>query len=190
MQPDPARTRIDETFSEVHTQLRSLADALMRTERPAHTLQPTAAVHETYLRLIASPPRHCRDRNHFLAIAATTLRRVLIDHGRRVRSDRRGGGVRRAPLDDAIADRRGHSLMHEVAEAVDLLANAEPRGARVVELRVFAGFTMEEIARQLGVSKPTVERDWRFCRAWLANQLADGEDPASGPDHWPRNTAS
>lgn len=169
----PADPSIDEAFIEVHEQLRSLADLLMRSERADHTLQPTAVVNETYLRLLASPPQAFRDRSHFLAIAATTLRRVLVDHARGRRTLRRGGTRGRTPLEDAPAAPCEITLMSEVAEAIEALAEEDARGAKVVELRTFGGLTMDEIAQHLGVSRPTVERDWRFCRVWLERRLAD-----------------
>ncbi len=177
--PEPSDRSIDEAFLEVQRQLRSLADVLLRSERAGHTLQPTAVVNEAYLRLLASPPNAFRDRSHFMAIAATTLRRVLVDHARQRSAARRGGASKPVALVAEPVGREETTLMSEVAEAIEALAQEDPRGARVVELRTFGGLTMEEIASQLGVSKPTVERDWRFCRAWLEQRLASDRGHAA-----------
>ena len=174
--PEPSDRSIDEAFLEVQRQLRSLADVLLRSERAGHTLQPTAVVNETYLRLLASPPDAFRDRCHFMAIAATTLRRVLVDHARSRHALRRGGASKPVALAEEPVSREETALMAEVAEAIESLAQEDPRGAKVVELRTFGGLTMDEIAAHLSVSKPTVERDWRFCRAWLEQRLAGEHD--------------
>ena len=174
--PEPSDRSIDEAFLEVQRQLRSLADVLLRSERAGHTLQPTAVVNETYLRLLASPPNAFRDRSHFMAIAATTLRRVLVYHARRRSTVRRGGASRPVALAEEPIGREETALMSEVAEAIESLAKEDPRGAKVVELPTFGGLTMDEIASHLEVSKPTVERDWRFCRAWLERRLASEID--------------
>lgn len=179
--PGRSRTSIDEAFLDVHRQLRSLADVLMRSERAGHTLQPTAVVNETYLRLLASPPDSFRDEGHFMAIAANTLRRVLVDHARGRGAERRGGGAQRVELAEQPIEGGEIELMSAVAESIEALGAEDPRGARVVELRVFGGLTMEEIAAHLGVSKPTVERDWRFCRAWLEHRLQPDEPATEAP---------
>jgi RNA polymerase sigma factor (TIGR02999 family) len=178
------RASLDKAFIEVHAQLRRLAKALMSSERPGHTLEATAAVHEVYLRLLRSPPPDLDDPRRFLATAATSLRRVLIDHGRRRHAQRRRHR-REAGLAAAAetASKEATGLV-EVAEALDLLERQDPRSGRVAELRLLGGLSIEEIAGEVGISKPTVERDWRFARAWLAEQL--GGDPmepgdAAGP---------
>lgn len=183
MHDSTQRASLDGAFIEVHAQLRRLASALMRSERPGHTLEATAAVHEVYLRLLRSPPPDLDDPGRFLATAATALRRVLIDHGRRRQTQRRRH--RREPGAAAVVEHPSMAPigLAEVAEATELLGRQDPRSGRVAELRLFAGLSIEEIAREVGVSKPTVERDWRFARAWLAERLGGSPiDPGVAPE--------
>lgn len=169
---------LDAAFLASRASLRAIAASLMRGERPDHTLQATAIVHEAYLRLLASPPREVRDEAHFLAIAATTLRRVLVDHGRRRRPVARGAETiasGRSDPADAIAEHL--DLLAETARGIERLAEEAPRSARVLELRALGGLGTDEVARTLGISRSTVEREWRFARAWLAEAIgAPGRD--------------
>jgi len=166
---------LDAAFLAASTPLRAIAASLMRGERPDHTLQATAIVNEAYLRLLASPPREVRDEGHFLAIAATTLRRVLVDHGRRRRPDRRGAEAiaETRPSPDLAASIEHLDLLSESAACMERLAVESPRSARVLELRTLAGLGIDEVAALLNVSRTTVERDWRYARAWLADALAE-----------------
>lgn len=173
------RLLLDDAFVEIHAQLRRVARAMMRSERPGHTLEATAVVHEVYLRLLRSPPHDLRNPQRFLAAAAVTLRRVLIDHGRRGRIRRRHRHDGEPEFLLAKALPATPSLL-EIAEAVEGLQREDPRSGRVAELRLLAGMSMEEIAAAVGVSKPTAERDWRFARAWLGARLAADERSASG----------
>lgn len=183
MNDSTQRASLDGAFIEVHAQLRRLAKALMRSERPGHTLEATAAVHEVYLRLLRSPPSELDDPRRFLAAAATSLRRVLIDHGRRRHAQRRRHRRERG-LEAAIEQPSKAPIgLVEVAEALEALERQDPRSGRVAELRLLAGLSIEEIAREVGVSKPTVERDWRFARAWLAERLGDSPiDPGEAAE--------
>jgi RNA polymerase sigma factor (TIGR02999 family) len=157
----------------VYAELRIISSRLLNAERPGHVLQPTALVNELFLRLAAAQPPEWRDRAHFFAVAAGTLRRILIDHARARRAARRGGGEIQAPLDlPEPAITCSYDDLLAIDEALTALEQAEPRAARVSELRFFAGFEESEIAEQLGVSEITVKRDWRFARAWLAAYLA------------------
>jgi len=162
----------------VYSELRIMSSRLLNAENPGHILQPTALVNELFLRLSAAQPPVWRDRAHFFAVAATTLRRILIDHARAQRAARRGGGDRTTPLDPANP---GVTCSFDdllfIDEALTALEQAEARAARVCELRFFAGLQENEIAGQLGVSEITVKRDWRFARAWLAAYLAHRERP-------------
>ena len=163
----------------LYSELRILSSRLLNAERPGHILQPTALVNELFLRLSAAQPPEWRNRAHFFAVAATALRRILIDHARAQRAARRGGGERTAPLD--LADPSvtcSYDDLLSIDEALTALEQAEPRAARVSELRFFAGLQENEIAEQLGVSEITVKRDWRFARAWLAAYLAHGNPPS------------
>jgi RNA polymerase sigma factor (TIGR02999 family) len=170
-------------ISAVYSELRVMSSRLLGAERPGHTLQPTALVHELFLRLSDAQPPSWRDRAHFFAVAATTLRRILIDHARANGAARRGGGGQKVPLEQADP---GVTCSYEdllsIDEALTALEEAEPRAARVSELRLFAGLEEKEIAEQLGVSEITVKRDWKFARAWLATYLGprDRRSPSAG----------
>jgi RNA polymerase sigma-70 factor (ECF subfamily) len=163
----------EQLFAVVHPELRQLAARLLRRERPDHTLEPNAVVNELYLRLIGSQPISYQDRAHFFAIAAQTMRRVLIDHARARVADKRGGPQQRVPLSDVD----GWDATISSEQLVDLdtqlsaLATADPRAARVVELRFFGGLREEDVAEVLKVSVITVKRDWKAARAWLAARL-------------------
>jgi RNA polymerase sigma factor (TIGR02999 family) len=149
-----------------------MAAAVLRTERPGHTLQPTAMIHELYLRLKVRNVPEWRSRTHFFAVAATTLRRILIDHARAHCADRRGGGDRNRPLSLAQpAVSCSYDDLLIIDEALGDLERADPRAARVTELRFFGGLLESEIATELAVSEITVKRDWKFARAWLASRL-------------------
>ena len=158
--------------SELYSELHRMAAHLLRSERAGHTLQPTALINEVYLRLGNGTPPEWRDRAHFFAVVATMLRRILIDHARAHCADRRGGGEVRIALDDVNA---GVACSYDdlliIDEALSQLEQADPRAARVTELRFFAGLQESEIAEQLGVSEISVKRDWKFARAWLAAHL-------------------
>jgi len=147
----------------------------MRRERSGHTLQPTALVHDAYVRLAEGGTTDWRDRTHFLAVASTVLREVLVDHGRRRTAAKRGGGWCRISLDEAedgAADRTVDILALD--ETLTELARHHPRAARVVELRFFGGLSVEEAAQALELSAGTVKLDWRFARAWLNHKLDQG----------------
>ncbi len=157
----------------LHDELVRLADRQMRRQRPGHTLQPTALVHEAYLRLFRDAAPAFADRTHFLAAAARAMRCVLVDTARRRAAARRGGGALRVTLhpDTPAADDAGHEVL-AVHEALERLQAVDERWARVVELRFFGGLSITETAAQLGVSDATVERDWNRARAWLFRELA------------------
>jgi len=166
IQPAPG-TRVED----VYERLREVARALL-SESPGGLLQPTAAVHEVYLKL-AGREGWWADEAHLLAVAAKALRQVLVDHHRASRRLKRGGGggVR---LDTTGLDvGRASADLLEVEEALTRLSAVDGRAAEVVELRFFGGMSCEQIARRLGVSAPTVQRDWRFARAWLHSELGE-----------------
>jgi RNA polymerase sigma-70 factor, ECF subfamily len=156
-----------------YAELRRMARRASGNERDGHTLQPTALIHELYVRLAANRANDWQGRTHFLAVAATNLRRILIDHARAARAERRGGARERVPLDMANPSVScSYDELLIIDEALNLLQAVEPRAARVTELRFFAGLLEVEIAEELGVSVVTVKRDWKFARAWLAAHLA------------------
>lgn len=157
----------------VYDELRRLAAAYLRRERAGHTLQPTALVHEAYVRLIDQKRVDWSNRAQFIGLAAVMMRRVLVNHARDRRAEKRGGGAERVPLTLAgeLADDPGIDVL-DLHETLDRLAAVDARKARIVELRFFGGLTMDEIATSEGISLATVEREWRFTRAWLYRELA------------------
>ncbi len=157
----------------IYDELRQVAARLMTRERKDHTLSPTAVVHEAVIRLLGEEVfDHAADRSFLFAAAARSMREVLIDHARRKKADRRGGGMRRAPLDDIVDYFADQGLdVVAVHEALDRLAELNERQAQVMTLRYFGGLTVPEVAAALEVSVVTVERDWRLARAWLGTQL-------------------
>ncbi len=158
-----------------YEKLRDLAARYMKRERRGHTLQPTALVHEAYLLLIDQKDAGERDRDHFISIAACAMRRVLVDHARSHKALKRGGEARRVPLQSDVAVGPGPDLdLLGLDEALSRLQTADPRRARVVELRFFGGLSCEDAARILDVSARTVENDWRAARAWLHRELTRG----------------
>jgi RNA polymerase sigma-70 factor (ECF subfamily) len=165
----------DDLLALVYEELRQLASRYLHGERPGHTLQTTALVHEAYLRLIDQRRVQMADRVHFMALAAQAMRRVLVDHARGRRSEKRGHGMQRVPLDDAVSLFESRSTdLAALDEALGELSRVNDRQGRIVELRFFGGMTQEETAEALGLSKRTVERDWRHARAWLYQKLGDG----------------
>jgi RNA polymerase sigma-70 factor (ECF subfamily) len=156
----------------VYRELRELAGSLLRRERADHTLQPTALVHEAYLRLIDQTAAGWDDETYFYGVAATTMRRVLVDHARRRKRLKRGGDRGRAPIDiETLASDPARLDLVELDESLTRLAAISPRRARVVELRFFGGLGVEEAAKMLEVSPATVKREWDTARAWLLLQL-------------------
>ena len=147
-------------FTVVYGELRRLAAYHLRRERPGHTLQTTALVHEAYLRLVGQDRVAWQSRGHFFAIAAQAMRRILVDHARRRRAAKRGGEGARSPLDSLVLAVDDSIDLLELDVALDKLELLEPREARVVELRFFAGMSIPDVAFALGVSESTVERDW------------------------------
>lgn len=163
----------------VYEELRTLAARLLHAERPGHTLQPTALVHEAYLRLV-DERAGWQDRAHFFAIAAQAMRRILVDYARGHLASKRGGALRRVSLDAASggpeAVEVGLDDVIEVDAALGELSALDAFGAQVVELRYFGGLTIEETAAALDVSPATVKREWQLAKAWLYRRLSGGHD--------------
>jgi RNA polymerase sigma-70 factor (ECF subfamily) len=162
----------------VYDELRDLADRYLRSERKGHTLQPTALVHEAFMRLIDQSRVDWKGRTHFYAIGAQAMRRILIDHARARGRGKRGGEWQRVILDEAETpeELRDIDLM-ALHDAMETLSALDAQQAQIVELRFFGGLTVEEVAHVLGVSKRKVEGDWTHAKAWLRNAL----DPESRP---------
>lgn len=157
----------------VYDELHHLAERFLRREVANHTLQPTALVHEAYLRLVEQDRVDWQGRTHFFAVGARIMHRLLIDHGRNRKRAKRGGGWLRITLAPEVAPASGVELdAMAVHEAIEKLEKLDPRQARLVELRFFSGLSMAEIAEVLGVSKRTAEADWTHARAWLARELS------------------
>ncbi len=167
-----ARERL---FSEVYDELRTVAAALFRSERANHTLQPTALVHEAFVRLAGAAALSFTDRAHFFGVAARAMRQVLVDHARARLAAKRGSGV--TPITLAGLDAQAEPVTVDVLavhQALERLAELDPELVALVELRFFAGCSIEETAAALGVSAATVKRDWVAARAFLARELAAG----------------
>jgi RNA polymerase sigma factor (TIGR02999 family) len=163
-------------FPLVYEELRALAAHFMQQERTDHTLEPTALVHEAYLRLIDQRNVDWKNRAHFFAIASQAIRRVLVDHARRRKAAKRGGGGQRVTLSEDVAISEDRTLdVADLDDALLKLTQLHERQARVVELRFFGGLSLEEAAEALGVSRTTVADDWTVARAWLSRELSGGE---------------
>lgn len=170
---------VERLYPLVYDELRAVAGRCFRSERAGHTLQPTAVVHEAWMRLVGSDQPAYANRCHFLAIAATTMRRVLVDHARARDSRKRGGDQTRVTLVPGADEAAGapdpdvDAAVLSLHAALEELALLDERHARIVELRYFGGLTTEEIAEHLGVSERTVRGDWAMARAWLKRRLRE-----------------
>ncbi len=162
-------------FELVYEELRRLAGALMRGERVDHTLQPTALVHEAFLRLVGPTHIEWKDRAHFMGIAARAMRQILVDHARRHSADKRGGGLQRVTLsgEEPVAPHDAIEVL-ELHDVLERFAALDGRAAQVVELRVFGGLSVQETAHLLDVSPRTVDGDWAVARMWLSRELGSG----------------
>jgi RNA polymerase sigma factor (TIGR02999 family) len=164
-----------EILPAIYDELRALARSYLARERVDHTLQPTALVHEAYLRLVDQERVSWRGRNHFLAVAAIAMRRLLVDHARGRRRDKRGGDAPKLSLTAAMPVADEDAMADEIVAVDDLLqtlAGFDARAAEVVQCRYFGGLTIEETAAALGLSPMTVKRSWQTARAWLRKELA------------------
>jgi RNA polymerase sigma factor (TIGR02999 family) len=165
---------LNQLMSLVYAELRQIAAHHLRSERANHTLQSTALVNEVYLRLIDQNRVQWRDRDHFFAFASQLVRRVLVDHARRRKSAKRGGGQAALALDESIADGRTDVDLIALDDALTSLADMDPQQGRIVELRFFGGLSIKSTANVLGISTSTVTRDWNLARAWLKRELIRG----------------
>jgi len=158
----------------LYEELKRIAARQFHGQAAGHTLQPTILVHEAFLRLVGKPAAF-EDRAHFFAVAATAMRQILVNHARASNADKRGGGAKAVALDNNVADTAGGAEVDVLAlnEALDELERIDPRKRRVIELRFFAGLTVEEIASAMDLSKTTIESEWRAARAWLNVKLGE-----------------
>jgi RNA polymerase sigma factor (TIGR02999 family) len=167
------RSASDALLPLVYDELRRLAHHHLRNERPHHTLQSTALVNEAYLRLVGQNLPKWESRAHFFAIAAQLMRQILVDYARRHRASKRGSGVCKLALDDAVAlPQRKNVDVVALDDALNALAEVDPRQSRVVELRFFAGLSLEETSEVMGIATATVQRDWTAARAWLHREIS------------------
>jgi RNA polymerase sigma-70 factor, ECF subfamily len=163
---------VDQLTPLVYSELRRLADGYMRRERPDHTLQPTALIHEAYIRLIQQSQPEWHSRSHFFRFAAHLMRQILVDHARTRRAEKRGGDAERVPFDEmAIAAVSEAVDVLAIDEALERMASFDPRKAQILELKFFGGMTEDEIAEALGISVRTLGRELRLAKAWMAQTL-------------------
>lgn len=166
---------VDQILPHIYDELRRLAGSYLRRERSDHTLQPTALVHEAYMKLIDQRQVKWQNRAHFFGIAAQVMRRILMDHARKHLANKRGGDAEILPLEEEIfvvSPDKSNELL-ALDEALERLAKMDPPKARVVELRYFGGLSIEETAEVMGISVPTVNRHWKFAKAWLHSELTN-----------------
>ena len=173
------RAAMDQLMPLVYEELRHLAKSHLQRERPGHTLQSTALVHEAYLRLIDQKQVHWKNRAHFFALASQMIRRILVDHARAHKAGKRGAGVQNLSLDEALGVPGTPDVdVLALDDALTGLAKLDPQQSRIVELRFLAGQSIDETAEIIGLSPATVNREWSAARAWLFREITRG---AAGP---------
>jgi len=174
---DGDQSRVPRLAELVYDDLRRLAQHYMKQEKVGHTLQPTALVHETFLKLIDQEHVDWQSRSHFFAIGAQAMRRILVNHAKRRARIKRGGNRLKLSLNEAVAvsSEQDEDVL-ALDEALEKLAQIDERQAQIVELRFFGGMSVEETAAAMDLSKRTVEREWTGCRAWLRRELSGGGD--------------
>lgn len=187
---DGHESAVNKLLPLVYDELRKLADGMLRGERPNHTLQATALVHEVYLKLVDQRAARWKDRAHFFAVAAQAMRRILVDHARTRKREKRGGPREKVSLETAavLAYEQNIDLL-ALDEALNKLATESPQTLRVVEMRYFGGLTIEETAAVLESSVRTINREWRYGCTWLYQELGGGDAHAHGAtSHADENT--
>lgn len=173
----PGNSEVAKLLPLVYDELRTLADRYLQQERPNHTLQATALVHEAYMRLSEQKNVHWDNRAQFFSLAATFMRRVLVNHAKHHRRIKRGGALRRVALEEElIVTPQPQSDLVALDEALTKLAYVDARKSQMVELRYFAGLSIDEVAELIGVSKATVKRDWILAKAWLLREISEDRD--------------
>jgi RNA polymerase sigma-70 factor, ECF subfamily len=167
---------VDRLFANLYKELHDLAEQCFRRESPSNTIQPTALVHEAYVRLIDQKGVDWQGRAHFLGVAAQAMRRILVDHARKRHADKRGGQWHRVTLNERlIPGFQAETGLVALDDALKKLAAVDPRQAQMVELRFFGGLSVAETAEVMGISKRSVEREWTMVRAWLRRELDKSE---------------
>lgn len=166
------RDAFDALIPLVYDELRRIAQRYLQAERPGHTLQSTALVNEAYMRMVAQDLPQWQNRAHFFSVAAQIMRQILVDHARNRRASKRGGSVCKLALDDAVEQPQQRDLdIIALDDALTALAELDPQQSRVVELKFFAGLSIEDTSEVLGISPSTVKRDWNTARVWLYREL-------------------
>jgi RNA polymerase sigma-70 factor, ECF subfamily len=167
---------VNQILPHIYDELRRLASSYLRRERSNHTLQPTALVHEAYMKLIDQSRVKWQNRAHFFGIAAQVMRRILMDHARKHTAEKRGGEAELLPIEEEILIVSHDKSAELIAldDALQQLSEIDERKAKIVELRYFGGLSIEETAEVLGVSVPTINREWRMAKAWLYSEIAGG----------------
>jgi len=176
------RSALDRLFPLVHSELRRIAQRQMSQERPGHTLQATALVNEAYLKLAGQQGFDWQNRAHFFAVCAQVMRHILIDHARAHARDKRGGGLARVSLNDALVvaeDQAEHFIALD--DALRVLERLDPQKGKIVEMRYFGGLSVEETAEVLNVSPRTVRREWQRAKAWLYRMMTEGIEDETRP---------
>jgi len=170
---------LDRLVAAVYPELRRIARGQLRRRRPGDSLGSVGLANEAYLRLVGTGGIACQNRVHFLALCAQVMRRIVVDHAREQASAKRGGGVTKVPIDEALLPAPGHGVgLLDLDEALERLGRIDPRKSRLVELRYFGGLTIDEAAEVLEVSPGTAKRDWLLAKAWLLAELS-GAEPTS-----------
>ena len=170
------REALDALMPLVYEELRRLARHYLKQERPDHTLQSTALVHEAYVRLLGQNPPEWKSRAHFFGVAAKLMRQILVDHARGHRAAKRGGSSLKLTLNDGLVGRKGKDLnLLALDDALNNLARLSPQQCHIVELRFFSGLTIEDTSEVLGISTATVKRNWTTARAWLFREMNQTE---------------
>lgn len=173
---------LDKVFPLVHSELRRIAQRQMSQERPGHTLQATALVNEAYLKLAGHEGFDWQNRAHFFAVCAQVMRHILIDHARAHARDKRGGGMAKVSLNDALVvveDQASHFIALD--EALRMLERLDPQKGKIVELRYFGGLSVEEAAEVMNISPRTVRREWQRAKAWLYRMMTEGIEDETRP---------
>lgn len=166
------REALDSLIPLVYNELKNIAQYYLRNERPGHTLQSTALVHEAYVRMIKQDLPEWQNRAHFFAVAAQLMRQILVDHARAYRAGKRGGGICNVALEEAVENAEKVDIdILALDEALKTLSEMDPQQSKVVELKFFGGLSIEDTAEVLGISSSTVKRDWVTARAWLHREL-------------------
>jgi RNA polymerase sigma factor (TIGR02999 family) len=169
------REALDDPMPLVYVELRRLARHYLQKERPDHTLQSTALVHEANVRLIGQTPPEWKSRAHFFGVAARLIRQILVDHARNHNAAKRGGNALKLTVNEAMASQDRHFDLIALDDALNNLAELSPQQSRIVELRFFSGLTIEDTSEVLGVSPATAKRNWTAARAWLFREMNQSE---------------